>query len=151
MPNYEMYPQYQSPTMSSEPINYSTTGTETWELIALILAIIGGILVYYLFVKPKTVPKNKFAKWLKDFLSFKVIWLEPILKIIYYILTIFTVLFSFTFLGKFEVYGSITFLYFLISLILGPIFLRLAYEVGMMFIMIWSNTTAISKNTEKKK
>ena len=36
-----------------------------WGIIALILAIIGGILAYFLFVNAKETPKNKFLKWLK--------------------------------------------------------------------------------------
>ena len=57
-------------------------GAGIWLLIAAILAVVGGILVYFLFVKAKTEPKGKFLKWLKDFLSFKIMWIEPILKVI---------------------------------------------------------------------
>ena len=122
-------------------------GFYVWFLIAGILALIGGILIYFLFVKSKTSPKGKFTKWLKDFLSFKIMWLEPILKIAYYVLTIGCILVSFGFLG----YGLSGVLMFFATLILGPILIRLAYEMTMMFIMIWHNTQVLADNAEKKK
>ena len=121
-------------------------GAGIWMIIAAILAIVGGILVYFLFVKAKNEPKGKFSKWLKDFLSFNIMWIEPILKVVYYIATIFMILFSFTFLAL----GGIGILLFFMCLILGPIAVRLAYEMTMMFIMIWRNTRDIAENTKKK-
>ena len=121
-------------------------GIAIWSIIASILAIVGGILVYFLFVSAKTTPKGKFAKWLKDFLSFKIMWIEPILKIVYYIATIFIVLYSFSFISL----GGFGFLAFILILILGPVVLRIAYEATMMFIMIWRNTKDIADNTKKK-
>ena len=81
-------------------VTVANEGVQIWFIIAAILAIIGGILLYFLFVKSKTEPKNKFAKWLKDFLNFKIMWIESILKVVYYISTIFIMLFSFSFFRK---------------------------------------------------
>ena len=119
-------------------------GAGIWTIVAAILAIVGGILVYFLFVKAKTEPKGKFGKWLKDFLSFKIMWIEPILKVLYYIATIFVILFSFTFLAL----GGVGVLSFFLCLILGPVGVRLAYEMTMMFIMIWRNTRDIAEKTK---
>ena len=129
--------------------SYSGTmeGMGIWTIIALILAIIGAVLVYFLFVKAKEEPKGKFLKWLKNFLAFKIMWIEPILKVVYYFGTIFIILFSFNFLAL----GGAGILTWLITLILGPIAVRLAYEMTMMFIMIWRNTENISEDIEKKK
>lgn len=118
-----------------------------WVIIAGILAVVGGILVYFLFVRSKDEPKGKFGKWLKDFLSFKIMLLEPILKILYYILTIGVILGSFGFLG----YGGYGVLMFFMTLVFGPILVRVGYEFTMMFVMIWRNTRDISDNTSKKK
>lgn len=138
---------YTTPTyVYDSNINNIAEGASIWMLIAAILAIIGGVLLYFLFVKKKEDPKNKFLKWLKDFLSFKIMWLEPILKVVYYIATIFVILFSFTFLSI----GGFGVLAFFLCLIFGPIAIRLAYEMTMMFIMIWRNTQNISDNTKKK-
>lgn len=124
----------------------ASSGAEVWLIIASILALVGGILTYFLFVKSKTEPKNKFLKWLKDFLAFKTMWLEAILKCFYYIATIFIILFSFVFLGQ----GGTGVVSFFFMLILGPIVVRLIYEAAMMLIMIWRNTENISENTKKK-
>lgn len=128
----------------------SAAGAGMWIIIAAILSIIGGILVYFLFVKSKNNPKGKFAKWLKDFLSFKVMWLEPILKVVYYIATIFIVLYSFTFFSMINIIGGMAFLFFILTLVFGPILIRIAYEMTMMFVMIWHNTQEIADNTSKK-
>lgn len=131
---------------------YDTTvampeGFLIWIGIAAILAIIGGILIYFLFARSKTTPKNKFAVWLKDFLNFKIMWLEPILKTVYYIATLMVILASFGFLG----YGGFGVLMFFLTLLLGPVFVRIVYEASMMFIMIWRNTKDIADNTTSKK
>ncbi len=122
-------------------------GVAIWSIIALILSIIGAILVYFLFVKTKDTPKGKFTKWLKDFLSFKIMWIEAIVKVTYYFATIFVILFSFNFLSE----GGFGVLMFFISLILGPVIVRLIYEASIMYIMIWRNTRDIADNTAKKK
>ncbi|MBQ9484665.1 hypothetical protein IJU85_00985 [Candidatus Saccharibacteria bacterium] len=121
-------------------------GAGIWMIIAAIISVVGGILVYFLFVKAKDEPKGKFLKWLKDFLSFKVMWIEPILKVVYYIATIFIILNSFSFLSL-GGYGVLT---WLLTLILGPVLLRVAYEATMMFIMIWRNTRDIAESVKKK-
>ena len=133
--------------------NYYTTissvseGVTIWFAIASILAIVGGILIYFLFIKSKNEPKGKFAKWFKDFLNFRIMILEPILKILYYILTIGVILMSFGFLG----YGGYGVLMFFLSLVLGPVLVRVGYEFTIMFVMIWRNTKDIADNTAKKK
>ena len=132
---------------SSSSMASGLEGAAIWMIIAGILAVIGGILVYFLFVKAKTEPKGKFAKWLKDFLSFKIMWIEPILKVVYYIATIFVILFSFSFLAL----GGTGVLAFFMCLVFGPIAVRLTYEMTMMFIMIWRNTRDIAESTVKKK
>ena len=130
---------------SSSSMASGLEGAAIWMIIAGILAVIGGILVYFLFVKAKTEPKGKFTKWLKDFLSFKIMWIEPILKVVYYIATIFVILFSFSFLAL----GGVGVLSFFMCLIFGPIIVRLTYEMTMMFIMIWRNTRDIAEAKKK--
>lgn len=135
-----MYTYYTTPTTSSlgAGVDFGV-----WGIISIILAIIGGILVYFLFVNNKQEQKNKFLKWLKEFLAFKVMWIESIMKVLYYISTIFCVLVSFSLI-------SFSFIAFILTLVLGPIFIRLIYEATMMFIMIWRNTCDIADNTKKK-
>ena len=65
------------------------TGSAVWTIIAFILAVVGGFLAYYLFVKNTKKIDNKFLNWLKRFLNFKEMLIEPILKVSYIILAIF--------------------------------------------------------------
>ena len=144
MPSY--YTTYSDPDLLISTNGSAGAGMGIWSIIALILAIIGGVLIYFLFVNAKTTPKGKFAKWLKEFLAFKIMWIEPILKVLYYVITIFVVLGSFSFIAA----GGTGILMWLGTMILGPIFIRLLYEATMMFIMIWRNTKDIADNTKKK-
>ena len=157
MSDYSELNQLLNSLDSSSSSSYYTTssvgsaaGAGIWLIIAAILAIIGGILVYFLFVKSKTEPKGKFAKWLKDFLALKIMWIEPIMKVVYYIATIFVILYSFTYFSMFNLLGGMAFLMFILTLVLGPVIVRILYEMTMMFIMIWRNTKDISDNTKKK-
>jgi len=120
----------------------SIASAGVWALVSIVLAIVGGILVYFLFVKKDAEPKGKFAKWLKDFLSFKIMWIEGLLKVVYYIGTIFFMLVSFAFI-------AVDFAAFISLLVVAPVVLRICYEAAMMFIMIWRNTRDIAKNTKK--
>lgn len=138
---------YNSPATTSVTL---TNGDVVWLLIATILAGIGSVLIYTLFVKTKADPKGKFTKWLKNFLDFKTMWIESIMKILYYAITIFVILFSFVYLSKFQTMGGMAFFMFLCNIILGPIIIRLVYETTMIFIMIWRNTKDITENTKKK-
>ena len=116
-------------------------GTVIWTIIALILAIIGGVLVYFLFIKGN-LKLNPGLKKLRDVLDFRVMLIEPMLKILYLIGTIFIILFSFSFI-------TVNFLTFILMLLLGPVLIRLAYEASLILVMIWKNTKIISDNTEK--
>lgn len=116
----------------------TTTGTLVWTIISLVLAIIGGIVVYVVFQSKKVKITNKFVLWLKDFCNFKHLFLETILKVTYIILAIFITLSSFNYIGT-------SFVMFLGQLILGNILLRAIYEGSLLIIMICKNTTEINK------
>ena len=116
-----------------------TSNSLTWMIIALILAIAGGILVYFLFLKKDN--ENKFTgflKYLYEFLSFKKMWLESILKISYLILAIYISLMSFELIGT-------SFLGFILTLVFGNIVLRVVYELLLLLLTICRNTTEINK------
>lgn len=117
-------------------------GSFIWSIIAFVLSVVGCFVVYFLFLKKDTKTDNKYLVWLKDFLSFDKMLIEPILKILY----IFTALFIT--LGSFGLI-SVSFLSFLIALIVGNILARVAYESLLIIVMLWKNTTEI-KNKLKK-
>ena len=120
----------------------NVAGTLVWTVIAVILAIAAGIMVYFMFVKSDK-PVSENLQKIRDLLDFKTMLIEPILKIVYIILTIFIVLFSFGLI-------STSFILFLIILIFGPLTLRITYELMMINIMIWKNTKEINGNLNPK-
>lgn len=109
-----------------------------WTIVATILSIIGGILLYVLFVNKKDKVENKYLAWIKEFLSFKKMLIEVILKVSYIIVAIFITLTSFNII-------STSFLGFLLYLIIGNIIARLIYEGSLILLMIWKNTSEINK------
>ena len=124
-------------------VSNSLQGMAIWTIVALILSIIGGILVYFLFIKTNNKLSDNLKK-LRDLLDFRIMLIEPILKIVYLIGTIFIILFSFNFI-------TINFISFLLMLIIGPVIIRIAYEAALILVMIWKNTKIISDNTKKDK
>ena len=117
-------------------------GTAIWTAIAFVIAIAAGIMIYFMFVKDNKPVSEKLQK-LKDLLDFKTMLIEPILKIVYIIATVFIILFSFGLI-------SLNFVSFLMVLILGPIAIRIVYELMMINIMIWKNTKEINDNIKAK-
>lgn len=120
-----------------DSVGYSA-GSNVWSIIALVLSIIGAILAYFMFVKPEKNYPNKFVNWLRSFLNFNEMLIEPILKVTYIFLALLITLTSFNFI-------SVHFLLFLAYLILGNLLVRVIYEASMMMVGIWKNTKEINK------
>lgn len=116
----------------------SANNVGTWMTISLVLAIIGGILIYVLFVKSNKKQDNKFLAWCKDFFDYKKMLIEDLLKAIYLVLAIYITLSSFAFIGT-------NFATFILTLLIGNVVLRLIFEGSLVLIMIWKNTIEINK------
>ena len=114
-------------------------GSLIWVIISLIVALVGCFVVYFLFVKKDNKLSNKFLAWLRKFLSFDTMLIETILKIAYLFAVIFLTL------GSFALIGS-SFFAFLGMLIGGNLLTRVVYELSLIKIMIWKNTTEIKRN-----
>lgn len=123
---------------SSNNLGSAAAGSVIWGIIAAILAIVGGILVYFLFIKKDNKGLSKKLVTLKELLDFRIMIIEPILKVLYLIGTIYVILVSFAFI-------EISFWKFIVTLILGPIVIRLVYEGFLIMIMIWKNTKEIAQ------
>lgn len=128
-------------TESSDVAN-KVAGTLIWTVIAMIIAIAAGIMVYFMFVKDKKEVSKK-LQTLKDLLDFKVMLIEPLLKVLYIISTIFVILLSFGLI-------STSFVSFLLFLIFGPIAIRICYELVLIRVMTWKNTQDISESVKPK-
>lgn len=126
---------------------YYTTATTSstslasliWIIISAVAAIAGTVCVFVLFLNKKNENKFKgFLGWLYDFLQFKKLVIESILKITYVALTIFVTLSSFSLIGT-------SFLAFILSITLGNVLIRIIYECSILFIKICSNVSEINK------
>ena len=113
-----------------------STGSGVWGIISLVLAIVGGIVTYLLFLPAKNGGKyTGFLKWLYEFLSFKFLTIEVILKVVYMIMAIWITLASFA-------SGSVV--AFFVTLIIGNLVLRITFEGCLLLIMLYKNTKEIN-------
>ena len=98
-------------TLDGLKIVSANDGAGVWTIVAFVLAIIGAIIAYFLFVKPEKKYPQKFVNWLRSFLNFNEMLIEPILKVTYIFLALFVTLTSFNYIGS-------NFLMFLVALVI---------------------------------
>ena len=120
----------------------ASSGSSVWTIIALVVAICGAIVGYFLFIKPEKEYPSKFVNWARGFLNFQEMIIEPILKVTYAFLVIFITLTSFNVI-------SYSFPLFLLYLIGYNLLIRVIYEASMMMVGIWKNTKEINKKMKK--
>lgn len=137
-----MYNSYGvNPTILDSSPKFVASGI--WTIVSVILAIIGGIVLYFTFLSKKNEGKfTGFLGWLYDFLTFKKMMIENVLKILYIIVALFVTLSSFGLI-------SISFLAFLLTLVIGNVLTRVIYELLLVKLVICKNTTEINKKLNK--
>ena len=137
-----MYNSYGvSPTILDSSPKFAASGI--WTIVSVILAIIGGIVLYFTFLSKKNEGKfTGFLGWLYDFLTFKKMMIENVLKILYIIVALFVTLSSFGLI-------SISFLAFLLTSVIGNVLTRVIYELLLVKLVICKNTTEINKKLNK--
>jgi hypothetical protein len=122
------------------PVAYTLpVGIIIGTVISLVLAIAGGIFLYFWFL-PKA-NENKFTGflgWIYQFLQFKTLVIEMLLKILYMIAAIFVTLMSLVTLFSGNFWG------FLLYLVLGNLAVRVGFEFSLILIQIFHNTTDIN-------
>ena len=117
----------------------ASSGNLIWIIISAVLAVVGGIVLYFTFLSKKN--EGKFAGflgWMYDFLTFKKMVIENILKVCYLIVAIFITLASFALI-------SVNFVSFLLMLVIGNLAARIMYELFLVVLVICRNTTEINK------
>ena len=112
-------------------------------VILFLIALVGGICAYLMFVKSDEEPKDSRLLKLKEFLSFKKMIIEGLLKATYIIFALFITLYSF------QIMVGTSFITGLMLLILLNIMLRIGYEASLIVLLIWRNTSDISKKLGK--
>ena len=133
---------YNYPSVASSAGSSSTVLAVT-TIVALVVAIIGSVLLFVLFLKKDN--ENKFTgitNWLYNFLQFNKLTIETILKFTYLFLAIFLTVFSFGLIAE-------SFVAFLFVLVLGNLTLRVTYELIMVQILIHRNVREINEKLKK--
>lgn len=113
-------------------------GQIVWLGISIALAVVGGLVLYFTFLRKSNDQKFKgFLGWMYDFLSFKKMFLEDFLRVLYLVSAIFVTLYSFALI-------STSFLNFILTLIVGNVILRVSFELMLLALVLCRNTTNIS-------
>ena len=117
-------------------------GGDTTGILVLLLAIIGTVLAFiFLVPDKKRASLNGFGKFIHDLINFKFLIVEKILQALYIFFTINIILSGFIMIFKYE--GEFA-LSGLLTMILGPIAIRIAYELVMMAVLLVKNVIQIN-------
>ena len=119
-------------------------------VVALVLAIVATVLAFIFIVPEKRRQKmNAFGKFLHDTCNFKYLIVEKILQALYIFLTVYVILCGFFMLvmapqeywtGRAHWLGG----YGILVMIVGPILVRLVYELLMMSVLLVKNVIGIN-------
>lgn len=135
---------YSSNSLSSLSRTSSAMDTlGVWSIIALVIAVVGGIALYFTFLNKKNDGKwTGFLGWLYNTLTFKNMIVETILKILYLVIAIFITLYS---LGLI----AVNIILALGLLVIGNIIVRVCYEFMLLAIITCRNTSDINSKLNK--
>ena len=110
-----------------------------WLIISFVAAIVGGIILYFTFLSKKNENEyTGFKKTLYDFLNFKTLTIEALLKICYLITAIFITLMSLGLIAT-------SFLSFIMLLVFGNLMIRIIYEFSLLVILIYRNVKELNE------
>ena len=138
-------------------MNFSTV---TFMTVIGSLAAIALTVLAFIFIVPekKRAGLGKLMGFVHDVLNFKTLFIEKILKALYALCTFACITIGACWLFGIEVYHS-TYSdythtewmggYGILLMILGPIAVRIAYEVMMMFVLLVKNTIDINNKMPK--
>ena len=141
--NYGYYNDYSDVNLLGSSAN-SVASTGIWTIIALVIAVIGGICLYFtVFSDKKKDAYTGFMAKLYDFVKFKKMFITSFLKIMYIISALFVTLVSFGVI-------STSFVAFLGILVIGNIVIRVCYEFSLVLLGIYENTNEMVKNKKSE-
>ena len=104
-----------------------------WMIVGFAVAIVAAVLLFFLFVNKKDNVKGVGGK-IKDYLAFKDMYIESLLKMFYIGSTVYIFFQAIATVVLGDVMG------FFVELFLGPIIIRALYELAMVLVKIWRNT-----------
>ena len=115
-------------------------------VIAFVIGLIAAIVIFVAFLSPRNDGKyTGAAAWFYEFLNFRKLIVDGLLRVLYIALSITLVIYSF--LNIFVGYGDFfpkVLSFFGIS-IFGNLLLRIVYELLMMFVIVCRNTSDINR------
>lgn len=129
-------------------MNYLNINLGAFGIIATILAIIATVAAFILVVPERKREKlGRFGKFLHDAVNFKFLIVEKILQALYIFVTAYVILCGFfmlfmapeTWTGRHWLGG-----YGILLMVLGPIAVRLCYELLMMAVLLLKNVISIN-------
>lgn len=140
------------------------TGITVIATVFGVLCAIAATVLAFIFILPekRANSSNKFVAALHDLLNFKHLLIEKILKALYIFSTAFTLIYGFFSIFSFQriphysydYYGYTSEVYYetewtgyigLLTMILGPIIIRIMYEFIMMFVTLVQNSSDINR------
>lgn len=128
---------------------------EVASILGVITALVCTILSVILITPEKRRPTlNKFFQVIHDIFNFKFLIVEKILKFVYIFATLFCIAggFFMLFAGYDSYFGGFQSLALsgLLTMIIGPIVVRIAYEFVMMAILVVKNVIELNNKTKNQ-
>ena len=118
-------------------------GQVTFLVVAVLAAIILGVVLYFTFLSKKNEGKYKgVTEKIYNFFSFNKFYTE-IMKLLYIVMAAVLVVVGVVMLFTYSLVGG------LLILVLGNILLRICYELIMMFIILCRKTVSVDKKLDK--
>ena len=134
-------PNYFSNQTNVARATNAISGQIIWTIIALVLAVVGGIVLYFTIFNQKNEGKYKgVMAVLYDLVHFRYFVIDDLFRILYIISVLAITLLSFSFIGKWQ---------FLVLLIGGNLGLRISYELMMLFLGLCHDVRNLSNKKRK--
>lgn len=114
--------------------------------ICWIVALVVALVLFFAFLSPRNEGKfHGFLGWVYEFLNFRKLMLEAVLRIIYMVVAVFLLLFglAYIFIGLGNIGQNL--LTGLGIAVLGNVVVRLLYELIMLFVLICRNVADINR------
>ena len=141
-------PQYDTDTIVSNTLSNATPSfsiSEVWVIVSVLLAVIGGIVLYNTYFSKSN--EDKFTgikKVLYDFVNFKFTIIEPIFKVLYLIIAIALTLSSLSLI-------TTNFFKFIAVIVFGNIVIRLAFELLLLTLKMMKDVSEINQKMKSDK
>jgi len=126
-------------------------GGGAWGIVALILALGGTVASLILITPDKMRSKlNGFLRFVHDLFNFKFLFIEKVLQFCYILLTLYVFTEGFFMLFQTTYWGDSLAGQGLLTMILGPIIIRIMYELLMMFVLLIKNVIQINNKLKNQ-